>query len=61
MATVKESIYFTTHLGFLILRLCSEQVSQFGLNPDFAVEREVMIEEQTFRSEDKAFLPWRRQ
>jgi hypothetical protein len=25
------------------------------LNPNFAVEREVMSEEQTFRSEDNAF------
>jgi hypothetical protein len=26
-----------------------------GLNPDSAVEREIMIKEQTFRSEDNVF------
>jgi hypothetical protein len=30
------------------------------LNPDSAVEREVMSKEQTLRSEDNAFLPLRR-
>jgi len=28
-----------------------------GLNPDSAVERDVMSKEQTFRSEDNTFLP----
>jgi hypothetical protein len=28
---------------------------QLSLNPDSAVEREVMSKEQTFRSEDNAF------
>jgi hypothetical protein len=30
------------------------------LNPDSAVEREVMSEEQTFHNEDKPFLPLRK-
>jgi hypothetical protein len=29
--------------------------AQSGMNPDSAVEREVMSKEQTFRSEDNAF------
>jgi hypothetical protein len=31
-----------------------------GLKPDFAVERKATSKEQTFRSEDNAFLPLRR-
>jgi hypothetical protein len=27
------------------------------MKPDFVIEREVMSKEQTFRSEDNAFLP----
>lgn len=30
------------------------------MNPDSAVEREAMSEEQTFRNEDHAFLPLRK-
>jgi hypothetical protein len=44
----------------LSVRVSRSYAWEAGLNPDSAVEREVMSKEQTFRSKDNALLPLRR-
>jgi hypothetical protein len=44
-----------SRVALVVVRCITNKIGKIRLNPDSAVEREVMSKEQTFRSKDNAF------